>query len=114
MSARPRPVNQRSQVENTGGCRDNREIIIRSCVAYTTPCGAWGGLHTVPKPKTPMVGAPIYGGKKTHETISPEWGQRPHGRGQRTNRTPELVKIIWGVVWGVFGGSLGTKNPLKI
>ena len=20
--------------------------------SYTTPCGAWGGLHTVPKPKT--------------------------------------------------------------
>ena len=52
MSARRRPVNQRSQVENTGGCRDNREILIRSCVAYTTPCGAWGGLHTVPQPKT--------------------------------------------------------------
>ena len=53
-------------------------------------------------------------GEKTHETLSPEWGQRPHGRGQRTNRTPELVKIIWGVFWGLFGGSLRTKNPLKI
>ena len=32
------------------------------------------------------------GGKKTHETVSPEWGQRPNGRGQCTNRTPELGK----------------------
>ena len=29
---------------------------------------------------------------ETHETVSPEWGQRPNGRGQRTNRTPELKK----------------------
>ena len=28
----------------------------------------------------------------THKTVSPEWGQRPNGRGQRTNRTPELGK----------------------
>ena len=34
----------------------------------------------------------LLGEKKTHETVSPEWGQRPNGRGQRTNRTPELGK----------------------
>ena len=37
-------------------------------------------------------GSKIMGGKKAHETVSPEWGQRPNGRGQRTKPNPRTRK----------------------